>query len=716
MLVYFDSETCGLTGPMILLQYATEEGDIKLHEVFNEPISKTLDLCEYLVSSSLVGFNLVFDSYHLNKIYNILYACKNKDIQPNVQELIEVEASNPNEFCLKPPSCMDLMLHARKGVYQSTMARKPIVIRNIPQAAAYILAKELTERVELPAIYFARKAYEWKVKEYNPEVANSPKEGFCHLELDFGASSSLGNICFDAFGEEKADFPISKSIQPTELSWKPYGQNGPRPWGSVIYKHITHWSKAKARYYAERDIYLTRKLYHHFKDPALGDDDSTLAFDLGATRHKGFALNKDQINELSARNKQIARFAPISPKAARAYLHQVASPEERIVINSTKKTVLQSLERSNNRTLADRATNILAARKADKRRELLNKLSKIESFHPDFKVIGTRSNRMAGGSESSAKHSINPQGIPREESFRRIFKLAFNGESLVGGDAKSYEVSIMAAIFNDQGLNNDLQTGKKFHALLWSKLFKMSYDELVANEDKYAKSKNTSFSWAYGAQAPKVASTAEVTEKEAQDSLDDLNKRYPGIAKFREKIFNNFCSMRQPNGIGTKVVWHEPAEFAETIFGFRRYFTLENRICRILFELANKPPESLRNLKNQVYRTTRFQTTSGAIQSALYAGAFNIQANNLRQAGNHYIQSVGGQICKALQRALTDLQPSGVNRWIIRTMNVHDEVLAVTNGTVNTKEVVKKVLDKYRKYIPLLDWDWKELEDWSDTK
>ena len=47
--------------------------------------------------------------------------------------------------------------------------------------------------------------------------------------------------------------------------------------------------------------------------------------------------------------------------------------------------------------------------------------------------------------------------------------------------------------------------------------------------------------------------------------------------------------MRQPGGIGSKVEWHEPADFVESMLGFRRYFTLENRICKTLFDLADDP-------------------------------------------------------------------------------------------------------------------------------
>ena len=63
--------------------------------------------------------------------------------------------------------------------------------------------------------------------------------------------------------------------------------------------------------------------------------------------------------------------------------------------------------------------------------------------------------------------------------------------------------------------------------------------------------------------------------------------------------------MRQPAGVGSAVIWHEPAEFVESFLKFRRYFTLENTIAK-----------------------ARIQTAGGAVSSALYGAAFGIQAAN----------------------------------------------------------------------------------------
>lgn len=722
-MIYFDSETCGFTGPMVLLQYAIDDGPIILHEIFNTPVKDTLATIKMISESPVVGFNLVFDWFHLTKIYNILDKVKDKTKPPFVLEVMEIERTNPSEWCLYPPAAFDIMLYCRRGPYQATMARKPILIKKVPKVLANKLRVELNKRITLDPIYFSKKAKDWKLVEL--EKNDPGYADFINLQLDFSGSSSLRAISHHALGEEKGDFP--PVIPPTELPYWPYGQHGARPWGSVIHRHIATWqvnsnAKHSARYYATQDVHLTRALYLHFKklDPSIkpGDDDSMLACALGATRWKGFEIEQPRIDRLLQRYRRRYSLAPRSPKAAKHFIKQRIPDEYKPILRNTSKPVLESILRIPTLSRRDKVPifAVMAARQAEKRINILSKLKDVGRFHPDFKIIGTRSNRMAGGSENTKTESLNPQGIPSAKTIRRVFTLHGHDEYCYGGDAKSYEVTIMAAEFKDPRLDAELKSGKKFHGLLGSKLLKMDYNELIHSEIKYKKVKNTIFGVFYGAQAPKVSEALDINLEDAELGLAMMVNDYAGIKTFREKIFDQFCSMRQPNGIGTRVYWHDPADYCETMLGFKRYFTLENAVCRALFDLSNKLPPELKD-DTRVTRRDRVQTATGAIQSALYASSFAIQASNLRQAGNHKIQSVGGQITKSLQRNLCDLQPYGINKWVIRTMNVHDEVLVVTTLEFErTKEVLDITLNKYRKFVPLLDWDWRKLHDWSGTK
>ena len=178
--------------------------------------------------------------------------------------------------------------------------------------------------------------------------------------------------------------------------------------------------------------------------------------------------------------------------------------------------------------------------------------------------------------------------------------------------------------------------------------------------------------------------------------------------------------MRQPAGVGSAVIWHEPAEYVESFLKFRRYFTLENTIAKALFDLARKPPAAWRKTDIKVMRWPgRIQTADGAVSSALYGAAFGIQAANMRAAANHEIQSPGGQITKAVQRRIWDLQQAGVHDLRVALLNVHDELMCVTHPAAVKKvtEVVREAVESYRPQVPLIGMTWfEDMANWAEKK
>lgn len=177
--------------------------------------------------------------------------------------------------------------------------------------------------------------------------------------------------------------------------------------------------------------------------------------------------------------------------------------------------------------------------------------------------------------------------------------------------------------------------------------------------------------------------------------------------------------MRQPGGIGTRVEWHEPADKIESLLGFARYFTLENRICKSLFQLSNKVPEGWKYVRVKVVRRDREQTASGACQSALYAAAFGLQGANMRAAANHVIQSTGAGITKRTQRRIWDIQPAGVATWHVAPINIHDEVMVVHKPELadTIAECVAETVESYREVVPLIAMDWaQDLKSWKDDE
>jgi hypothetical protein len=734
-LIYFDSETCGLTGPMILLQYAKDDGPIHLHEIWTTPIPRTLEVIEELAyhDEGVVGFNLSFDWFHVNKIYNclrMLYDNGYKGV-PQIEAMSIVEASNPSEYCLRPQRALDLMLVARKSKYQYVMNRKPITVRRVPRIAAEELAEVLKSSIDLPDICFAKdpKGYRWRIKDREDPKTGRIDPDLVDVQLGFRGSTSLGALASDILGEPKADWPIDKNILPTELDYWPYGQHGDKPWALVISSHMAQWHHIpEARYYAERDVYLTRRLHlEGFPEWQPGDIDSELACAVGAVRWRGFEINHERATELHEEYGQKRKIAPRSPKLVMQVLKKLLPPVELLVVKNTKKQTLEAIVKNTSSEEArDFCKRVLEARQCQYRHTLLGRLKELPRFHPDFKVIGTKSNRQSGGSEEKGSEgSINAQGIPRDKAIRSCITFKREGEELHGGDAHSFEITIIDAVLPDANLHEALKSGKSFHALMGEIWYNVKYEDMMFEKEtggeKYDKSKAADFAASYGAMERKLSEVLGIEIPEVEAAMERWAARFPEMYARREEIAMRFCSMRQPGGLGTKVYWHEPDEYIESIFGFRRYFTMENEICRALFRLANKPPASLRNndkFKDQgvVRNPDRGrQTILGAVSSALYATAFGLQAANMRAACNHIIQSPGGEICKEFQYAVWNEQPRGVAEWKARTYNMHDELLVVTDGSVDTLSIRDRVVEKFRRHIPLLSWEWKtDMESWAD--
>jgi DNA polymerase I-like protein with 3'-5' exonuclease and polymerase domains len=363
-----------------------------------------------------------------------------------------------------------------------------------------------------------------------------------------------------------------------------------------------------------------------------------------------------------------------------------------------------------------RATEVLEARKSDKERELYDKLLIAGRFHASFIVIGTLSSRMAGADK------LNAQGIKKTKNVRSAFILADPDRVLCGGDFVAFEVVLAVADFADAGLEADLKSGKKIHAIFGAMLNpNMTYEQVLASagtaDDWYTKGKSGVFAKIYGGEAYTLHTKLGVTMEVAEEANRLFEARYVGARAARMRIFNDFCSMRQPGGLGSKVEWHEPKDYVESMLGFRRYFTLENQICKALFDLANRPPPDWSKIRVKVVRRDREQSASGAVQSALYAAAFAQQAANMRAAANHRIQSSGATITKHVQRQIWDLQPYGVHEWFVQPMNIHDEIMCPSKPDFvpKVREVVTRTVNSYKEKIPLIEIDWSDkLNSWAD--
>lgn len=552
-------------------------------------------------------------------------------------------------------------------------------------------------------------------------------------------------------------------------------------WPGVIHKFVEHWANnANAREYANDDIVYTRALDHYFGDPEPGDNDSILACLVAAVRWRGFAIDEEGVTRLRESTQHIVANSPVNinkPPAVRAYITEMMNETEQLLLSAQEKsTIIDSTKKNNLEAIAQwvvkeeevcceagcprcngesvlhpgphpaavRAKEILDVKAAAKEVELYGKLERAGKFHASFNIIGTLSSRMSGADQ------LNAQGIKRTKDVRRLFPLAWPGSVLSIGDFDSFEVSIADAVCNDEGLHHDItqkipcpacnatgkvqsdicgechgvgETTKKIHALFAQHLWPgMTYEEVLATkgtaDDRYSKGKIAVFaSLLYGGNEQTLETKIGVPKEQALKAIESFSSHYKGIKAWRERITNDFASMRQPGGIGTRVVWHEPKEYVTSLFDFRRYFTLENRICKSLFDLANDPPKEWKDCLVKCVRRERVQTAGGAVQSALFAAAFNLQSANVRAASNHEIQATGSHITKDVQCKLWQHQPVGVHSWQICMFQVHDEIAVVTPPEMvePVAATLHDAVESYRKYIPLIGMDWKtRAGSWAD--
>lgn len=553
--------------------------------------------------------------------------------------------------------------------------------------------------------------------------------------------------------------PFALALSSPEKKWKVWDRNGKlkgRAWPASYQLDIEHWrTNEEARTYAEDDVKYTRLLDKYFGYPPSGDNDSVLACMVAAVRWHGFSINVEAITGLLRESERVLSASPVNcnkPSEVRGYLREVMDESEAVLIDkSTKKANLEKIRDTYKveecdapelcitcmgdgckrcdgtgnlpagpTLAAKRADELLKVKAAVKVTELYKKLMEAGMFHANFKVIGTLSSRMSGGG------GLNAQGIKNDKHVRRAFPLAWDGMVLCGGDFDSFEVTLADAVFKDEKLRSDLLSGLKIHTLMAEELYPdKTREEIEASAsladggtiDMYTRGKQAVFATLYGGDHNTINKKLSIPMKIAEAAFDGFQRKYPGMKRARDEVAVRFKALEQHGDIGTgKITYTTPSDYIETFLGFRRYFTLENQIAKVLYDLARDVPKEWHRAKIEVVRRDRKQTAAGAISSALYGAAFQLQASNIRAANNHLIQSPGAMITKHVQRAIWDIQPHGANEWRVAPMNVHDEVLSVTHPDYvdDVAEVMVKVVESYRDRVPLIGMKWvKNMDSWA---
>jgi hypothetical protein len=798
--VYCDTETIGFAGLATLIQFAHEDDDPTLWNLWDVPVRETLDLIEWVMTKTLVGFNLAFDHFHLCKIYT-MWSLLPLDAIPAslpMHMLVQAEKEARDGLCLKPKDVMDLMLHSRKGEFQALMSRHDVRVTKVPTPLAEPLRNILEGLIEFDGILFAGRANpnapKWgvydRIKKGKEDTVDPnfsdvtlkfrPARGLKYLAQHCLGLSPEFHSFLDVYPDREGQklfelgfTPFALGVSDAEKDWKVYDKTGKlkgQAWPALIHYDIDHWRENdEARRYARDDVVYTRLLDEYFGFPESGDTDSVLSCMVAAVRWHGFVVDIDAVTQLHAKSKRVLEASPVNinkPSQVKQYIREVMAEEEAVLIDkSTKKANLEKI-RADYVVMADsddfdselggepcvrcfdeesmatcprcegrgylpegptlaakRADEILKCKTAAKEVELYTKLLMAGRFHAAFKVIGTLSSRMAGG------EGLNAQGIKGSAEVRGAFPLKWPGMVLCGGDFDGFEVTIADAVFGDAKLRANLLAGISIHTMMAEKLYpNKTRDQIKASKsfadggdvDMYTRGKQAVFATLYGGDANTINKKLSIPKKIAEEAFDAFQEEYPGIKKVREEIAERFQALEQHGEVGTgRISYTEPADYIETFLGFRRYFTLENKIAKALFDLARNTPVAWRKLDWKVVRRNREQTPAGAISSALYGAAFQIQASTIRAANNHLIQSPGAMITKELQRNIWDVQPHGVNPWRVAPINVHDEVLSVTtpDAVEEITAITVRTVESFRDRVPLIGMDWvKSMENWAGKK
>ncbi len=690
-MIYLDTETYSLNTLPITIQYAIDDGNIEIMNLWYETPKTIMALIEMFCEHEICAYNLTFDWFMLVKLYNIC-----KQIEPYEMLLDQFDAINQTfqtDWFLRPQGALDIMLEFRKTHFQDLMARKRPTIYKIPGSMVDDVILILNECFS--DIQIGDKKEFWK-------ISDGDIDGFVNVYFAWKPGLPLKRLIRKIYGEGTIDL---------DMYWEDEG--GYCHWENRMEKHklersIDHWMfNDIAIQYAKNDIQYLRNLKADF-NLQCGHYDNELAIMAANVKCKGFAIDIDEVQRQYDQYNNDKRLAPTAPRAVLEYVTEPMEELDAVMIQDTKALTLQNIAKLMDGEPAERAKLVIKARKAQSRCKLMEKLLHAKRFYPEFRICGTLTNRMSGGGK------INPQGIAREETIRKIF--TFNDKSdnyvLSGGDADVFEISIAQAVHKDKQMDIDLTNGYKIPVFLAAEAFGKSYDEVVATKgsqnDLYVLGKNGTYALFYGGNAHTLTFRMGVKESIATTIEKKFHIRYDGFAKNRAEIMEDFTT-------------HEDREefrrnYVASLLGHRRYFTLEEKIIKEYKEAL----QEIDNLNDgiMVIRTTNKgkQTAKNATISALWGAIYGMQSRCGRQAVNHVVQSTGAELMKMLQAEIWALQLYGVSKPVVMPMNIHDEILCYNSVPADVDGIVKTYVSETRKLIKHFGITWKqEMSSWIDT-
>jgi hypothetical protein len=297
---------------------------------------------------------------------------------------------------------------------------------------------------------------------------------------------------------------------------------------------------------------------------------------------------------------------------------------------------------------------------------------------------------------------------------RAVFTLQNGKKVLSMGDYDSLEIIIAIVVYGDDALMRDVESGKSLHALMACELFNLTYQQVMdrkgTKDDVYKKAKIVVYSLLYGSTIAGIAKKLTLPTPVVQKAYDNFVEKYPGVAKARKELAAMFTAISQPGGRGTPVFYNAPQTSVESMFGFKRDFSIEFELLKILYDFVNMIPQEWKDVPGLSCRYgDEPKEYWRHVASGLYGAAANsIQGGVIRAALNHIIQSTGNHLTVGLQSAVWTLQPVGIAPFVLSLMSIHDEICVVSDENMvdEVANVVYTCIKEQQVRVPLLAMEW----------
>lgn len=712
--VWLDTETVGLNGPVMRIQYAIDDGPIVFidHPFDDHDELACLEALLYDSNVLLVAYNAGYDVHKLylwlhDYLYDYKLDSQARPVPPFACSVIDLQIP-----CL-------LEGPFRQFAFSKGKARSVARVRRIPRKAADLVRSKVMAsiRPHVPA--------EFQIVTGLHEVKGKPD--LCSLSFSVDGRATLkAHARF--YGAPTLSLPEVWPLPPREIEkpWLPYYDEA--EYAPYIQACLQVMSDPTSPFhtYCRLDIHFLRLVAGKLLEARglgldqvekLRDHHSDCVHAVAYTRYVGFEVDREILErtkdyyEKKVKDSQSA-IGGIDLKSSKQRLLLLQSVDP--LVGASNRKVLAALAGSD-RPSGDIARSMLSFGAYRQRLLQVEKVLECRTgrAHPDLRVMGSRTGRMAGTS------GINWQGIPQAENGLGIRAAV---KTVAVGDWSQFEVVLGAKVFDDHAMYEDLDKGIDAHCMNLvlmhprSKKEGWTYEEVrrkvKAGDEQFVKLrkniKPASFGLQYFCSAPKVAEVLGVSEAEGKEALDGYYARYVGFAAYRAKVEKETMTADVEDWSETSVSRMDCS--VTDLTGFTMDWSFEKAVACAMWELGSRGIRT--GLAGQVIRSVEkgSQPIDQAIRSALLGAAIAIQAAVARQKGNAKVQASGANIHKKLQAMLW-------NEFRIPHLGVHDEaVFARLCGlkfeTLETR--IKEFTAEWLKVVPRLYFDIKPTSVWAD--